>query len=201
MRQAALAATAGSVSKRACKVGLGAWAGQSKAGGPPRVLGSQEVAAKKQYAAKWNAALLTEAVDAANAAKERICALSPQVLARDGLALFGMVAKSVTWTFSELAYELTPSNGGELPFHRFQVGDFVFLSRNGVQEGEVFNCAVASRTRKRLVVTSDVPVRNASTGVWVCGPITRPAAFQHHTQTARKHLKTRHRGWTKATTR
>ena len=82
-QRAQTAAATGSVSKLASRTGLAAYGVQNRSsGGPPRVMGSQEVSEKKVYAQKWNNALITEAIDAANVAKERIGALSPQTLAR-----------------------------------------------------------------------------------------------------------------------
>lgn len=72
------------------------------------------------------------------------------------------------WLFSDIAYELTPRNGDTLPYHRFQAGDFVFVSRNGVSSGEVYEGSVVTRTKSRLIVTMTAPIRAPTTGVWVC---------------------------------
>lgn len=82
-QRAQTAAATGSVSRLATRTGLAAWSGGSRStGGPPRVLGSQELSDKRRYAQRWNQALLAEAIDAANATKQRIGALTPAALAR-----------------------------------------------------------------------------------------------------------------------
>ena len=83
-QRAQTAAATGSVSKLASRNGLGFFGTQNRIGngGPPRVMGSQEVTEKKLYAQKWNNALITEAIDAAISTKERIASLSPQTLER-----------------------------------------------------------------------------------------------------------------------
>lgn len=82
-QRAQTAAATGSVSRLATRTGLAAWSGGSRStGGPPRVLGSQELSDKRRYAQRWNQALLAEAIDAANATKQRIGALTPAALVR-----------------------------------------------------------------------------------------------------------------------
>ena len=88
-QRAQTAAATGSVSKLASRTGLAVYGVQRErnGGGPPRVMGSQEVSEKKLYAQKWNSALVAEAIDAATVAKERIGALSVQTLARFAVIL------------------------------------------------------------------------------------------------------------------
>lgn len=167
-QRAQTAAATGGVSRLASRTGLAAWGAQTRSTGPPRVLGTQERSDKQRYAQRWNRALLAEAIDAAAATKQRIGALTPAALARDGLALFGLAARAVGWLFADFAYELVPRDGGALPYHRFQVGDCVFVSRGGVSAGEVYEGSVMTRTRTRLVVTTTTPIRACTTGVWVC---------------------------------
>ena len=102
VQRAQTAAATGSVSKLASRTGLASYSARSRTGGgPPRVLGSQEINEKKIYAQKWNSALVAEAIDAANATKERIGALSPQTLARFEPFLsmfFGVFHACMWWT-------------------------------------------------------------------------------------------------------
>ena len=87
--------------------------------------------------------------------------------------MFGLVAKPVGWLFSDIAYEMSLPNGDVLPCHRLQVGDFVFISRGGVNSGEVYEGSVMTRRRSSLIITTTTQIRASGSGTWVCSPSIR----------------------------
>lgn len=79
-------------------------------------------------------------------------------LEANGIALFGLVAKTDGWLFGQRIIKLRPKSGGSFGSHRFRQGDIVMLSRSNPLKEKPIEAIVSDRSRGVIrVVLPEVP--------------------------------------------
>ncbi len=79
-------------------------------------------------------------------------------LEANGVALFGLVAKTDGWLFGQRIIKLRPKSGGSFGSHRFRQGDIVMLSRSNPLKEKPIEAIVSDRSRGVIrVVLPEVP--------------------------------------------
>ena len=80
-------------------------------------------------------------------------------LEANGIALFGLVAKTDGWLFGQRIIKLRPKSGGSFGSHRFRQGDIVMLSRSNPLKEKPIEAIVSDRSRGVIrVVLPEAPL-------------------------------------------
>lgn len=142
----------------------------SRSSGPPRVIGKKEVDAKKVYFEKWFSALQRERDAEAEEFRTRQARPGITSLRADGLALFDMHAERRGNLFGEhvIRFSSAAREGREeaMPFHRFNQGDVIVVSREDPMR-PALECIALDRATFWLSATSRAsPPQDLSRGVW-----------------------------------
>ena len=90
--------------------------------------------------------------------EERLRNWPDSKLQANGLALFGLTAKSDGWLFGQRVVKLRSSSPGGLGSHRFKQGDIVMLSRSNPLKEKAIEAIVSQSSRNGIkIVLPEVP--------------------------------------------
>ncbi len=87
-------------------------------------------------------------------------------LEANGIALFGLVAKTDGWLFGQRIIKLRPKSGGSFGSHRFRQGDIVMLSRSNPLKEKPIEAIVSDRSRGVIRVVLPEAPSGLRGGTW-----------------------------------
>ena len=87
-------------------------------------------------------------------------------LEANGIALFGLVAKTDGWLFGQRIIKLRPKSGGSFGSHRFRQGDIVMLSRSNPLKEKPIEAIVSDRSRGVIRVVLPEAPSGIRGGTW-----------------------------------
>ena len=87
-------------------------------------------------------------------------------LEANGVALFGLVAKTDGWLFGQRIVKLRPKSGGSFGSHRFRQGDIVMLSRSNPLKEKPIEAIVSDRSRGAIRVVLPEAPSGLRGGTW-----------------------------------
>ncbi|MBI87702.1 MAG: hypothetical protein CMB67_01555 [Euryarchaeota archaeon] len=98
--------------------------------------------------------------------EERLRNWSEKRLRANGIALFGLIAKTDGWLFGKRIVKLRAGSGIGLGSHRFRQGDIVMLSRNSPLTEKPVEGIVSDRSRNHIRIVIPDPPKGLRKGNW-----------------------------------
>jgi len=98
--------------------------------------------------------------------EERLKHWPDKRLQANGIALFGLLAKTDGWLFGQRIVKLRPSVGTEFGSHRFRQGDIVMLSRNSPLAEKPIEAIVSDRSRGSIRIVIPEAPKGLRRGTW-----------------------------------
>jgi len=98
--------------------------------------------------------------------EKRLKDWSDKKLEANGIALFGLVAKTDGWLFGQRIIKLRPKSGGSFGSHRFRQGDIVMLSRSNPLKERPIEAIVSDRSRGVIRVVLPEAPSGLRGGTW-----------------------------------
>ena len=98
--------------------------------------------------------------------EERLKNWSEKRLRANGIALFGLIAKTDGWLFGQRIIKLRPSAGSEFGSHKFRQGDIVMLSRSNPLNEKPIEAIVSNRSRGSISIVLPESPKGLRKGTW-----------------------------------
>jgi hypothetical protein len=98
--------------------------------------------------------------------EERLRNWPEKKLEANGIALFGLSAKTDGWLFGQRIIRLQQGGGKDLGSHRFRQGDIVMLSRGSPLTERPIEAVVSNRSRNSIRVVLPEEPRGLRRGTW-----------------------------------
>tara|TARA_B100000683_G_scaffold153700_1_gene148540 strand:+ start:267 stop:2195 length:1929 start_codon:yes stop_codon:yes gene_type:complete len=98
--------------------------------------------------------------------EERLRNWSDKKLEANGIALFGLSAKTDGWLFGQRVVRLRRGGGRSLGSHRFRQGDIIMLSRNNPLTEKPIEAVVSNRSRDSIRVVLPEAPKGLRKGTW-----------------------------------
>ena len=98
--------------------------------------------------------------------EERLKNWSEKRLRANGIALFGLIAKTDGWLFGQRIIKLRPSAGSEFGSHKFRQGDIVMLSRSNPLNEKPIEAIVSNRSRVSISIVIPESPKGLRKGTW-----------------------------------
>ena len=98
--------------------------------------------------------------------EERLRNWSDKKLEANGIALFGLSAKTDGWLFGQQVVRFRRGGGRSLGSHRFRQGDIIMLSRNNPLTEKPIEAVVSNRSRDSIRVVLPEAPKGLRKGMW-----------------------------------
>ena len=98
--------------------------------------------------------------------EERLKNWSEKKLEANGIALFGLIAKTDGWLFGQQIIQLRQGGGKSLGSHRFRQGDIVMLSRGSPLTEKPIEAIVSNRSRESIRIVLPEAPQGLRKGTW-----------------------------------
>ena len=98
--------------------------------------------------------------------EERLRNWSEKKLEANGIALFGLTAKTDGWLFGQQIIKLRQGGGKSLGSHRFRQGDIVMLSRGSPLTEKPIEAIVSNRSRESIRIVLPEAPQGLRKGTW-----------------------------------
>ena len=98
--------------------------------------------------------------------EERLKNWSEKRLRANGIALFGLIAKTDGWLFGQRIIKLRPSASSDFGSHKFRQGDIVMLSRSNPLNEKPIEAIVSNRSRGSISIVLPESPKGLRKGTW-----------------------------------